>query len=219
MVANTSCRIDQDQVINLNDGIEHLSFRIMGQSYLVHFVDPLIGLHSTITRDGFEIVIKVVKAQCTTAFNLLVTKLEQRFPNHGLMNALGIIYPQYWLQLDCESTFAIHLSVIKQHYYTPKQLDASNSWVYESLSRDTLDIQSSLFKMTMKTQASKVMEKPKDKNPIIKLWFQLTTNSLLVVHLSRFMKLIELAIVQVIGIIENERTFSILTFMKLKLWN
>ncbi len=73
--------------------------------------------------------------------------------------------------------------------------------------------------MTMKTQASKVMEKPKDKNPIIKLWFQLTTNSLLVVHLSRFMKLIELAIVQVIGIIENERTFSILTFMKLKLWN
>jgi hypothetical protein len=33
------------------------------------------------------------------------------------------------------------------------------------------------------------------------------------------MKLVELAIVQVIGIIENEKTFSILTFMKFKLWN
>ncbi len=116
VVANTSCRIDQDQVINLNDGIKHLSVHIMGQSHLVHSVDPLIGFHFAITRDGFEITIKVVKTQCTTIFDLLVTKLEQRFPNHELMNALGVIYPQYWLQLDCESTFTIHLNVIKQLY-------------------------------------------------------------------------------------------------------
>ncbi len=148
VVANTSCRINQDQVINLNDGIEHLSSHIMGQSHLIHYVNPLIGLHSRITRDGFEVVIKVVKAQCTTTFDLLVIELEQRFPNHELVNAFGVIYPQYQLQANCESTFAIHQNVIKQHYYTPKQLDASNSWVYESLSRETLDIQSSLFKMT-----------------------------------------------------------------------
>ncbi len=49
--------------------------------------------------------------------------------------------------------------------------------------------------MTMKTQASKAMEKPKDENPIIKLWCQLATNSLLVIHLYGFMKLVELAIV------------------------
>jgi hypothetical protein len=74
------------------------------------------------------------------------------------MNALGVIYPQYWLQLDCESTFAIHLNMIEQHYCTPKQLDAFNSWVYESLSRETLDIQSSFFKTTKQTQTSKAME-------------------------------------------------------------
>jgi hypothetical protein len=33
------------------------------------------------------------------------------------------------------------------------------------------------------------------------------------------MKLIELAIVQVIGNLEDEKTFSILFFMKSKLWN
>jgi hypothetical protein len=63
------------------------------------------------------------------------------------------------------------------------------------------------------------MEKLKDENPITKLWCHLTTNSLLVVHIFGFMKLVELAIVQIIGIIEDERTFSILTFIKFKLWN
>jgi len=33
------------------------------------------------------------------------------------------------------------------------------------------------------------------------------------------MKLVELAIIQIIDNIEDERTFSILTFMKSKLWN
>jgi hypothetical protein len=109
--------------------------------------------------------------------------------------------------------------VIKQHYCTPKQLDAFGSWVYESLSRETLDLQSSLFKMTIKTQASKAMEEFKDENLVIKLWRQFATNSLLVVHLSKFMKLVELAIVQIINNIQDERTFSSLTFMKFKFWN
>ncbi len=33
-----------------------------------------------------------MKAHCTIACDLLVIELERRFPNHELMNALGIIY-------------------------------------------------------------------------------------------------------------------------------
>jgi hypothetical protein len=66
---------------------------------------------------------------------------------------------------------------------------------------------------------SKAMEKPKDENLVTKLWCQLATNSLLIVHLSEFMKLVELAIVQIIGNIEDERIFSTFTFMKSKFWN
>ncbi len=73
--------------------------------------------------------------------------------------------------------------------------------------------------MTIKTQASKAMEEFKDENLVIKLWRQFATNSLLVVHLSKFMKLVELAIVQIINNIQDERTFSSLTFMKFKFWN
>jgi len=41
----------------------------------------------------------------------------------------------------------------------------------------------------MKTQASKAMEKLRDENIVIKLWCQFATNNLLVVHLSKLMKL------------------------------
>jgi hypothetical protein len=60
---------------------------------------------------------------------------------------------------------------------------------------------------------------PKGENSLTKLWCQLAINNMLVVYPSKFMRLGELAIVQVIGSLEDERTFSTLSFMKSKLWN
>jgi hypothetical protein len=40
-------------------------------------------------------------------------ELEIRFPTHGVMNAFGFLYPQYWLQLDCDASFTNHLQVLK----------------------------------------------------------------------------------------------------------
>lgn len=94
---------------NLNDGTKHLTFYIMEQSHMVHFVNPLIVFQFPITHDA---TIIIVKAQCITKSNLLLTKLKCKFLNHELMNALRIIYSQYWLQLDHESTFVAQLSLI-----------------------------------------------------------------------------------------------------------
>jgi hypothetical protein len=33
-----------------------------------------------------------------------------------LMDALGVIYPQYWLQKDAETSFPQHLNIIKAQY-------------------------------------------------------------------------------------------------------
>jgi len=63
------------------------------------------------------------------------------------------------------------------------------------------------------------MTKPRDENLVIKLWHQLTTNNLFIQHLSKFMQFVGLTIVQVIGSVEDERTFSTLTFMKSTLQN
>jgi len=36
------------------------------------------------------------------------------------MNALGIVYPQYWLQPDCDASFANLLQVFKATFYYGK---------------------------------------------------------------------------------------------------
>jgi hypothetical protein len=71
----------------------------------------------------------------------------------------------------------------------------------------------------MKNHISKAMAEPRDENLMTKLWCQLVTNNLLVQHFSKFMQLVELAVIQVINNVDDERTFSTLTFMKSKLRN
>jgi hypothetical protein len=69
----------------------------------------------------------------------------------------------------------------------------------------------------VKIQARKVMENPKDENPIIQSWHQFGTNNLLLVHHFEFMNLSQLTIFQIIGIVEDEKTFVTFTFMMSKL--
>ncbi len=59
----------------------------------------------------------------------------------------------------------------------------------------------------MKSQVFKVMEKPRDENPVTKLWHQLVTNNLSIHRLSEFMRLVKLTIIQVINNVENEKPF------------
>jgi hypothetical protein len=63
------------------------------------------------------------------------------------------------------------------------------------------------------------MAEPFDMNPIIKLWMIITNNSLLCQHLNEYMKLTKIRIISMFGLVENERIFSILAFIKNKLCN
>jgi hypothetical protein len=61
----------------------------------------------------------------------------------------------------------------------------------------------------MKIQTPKVMEEPRDDNLVIKLWHQLVTNNLLVVHFFEFMKLVQMVnVVQIVSNVKDEITFS-----------
>jgi hypothetical protein len=46
------------------------------------------------------------------AGKVLVQDLEIRFLAHGVMNVLGIVYPQFRVQSECDATFVKHLQVI-----------------------------------------------------------------------------------------------------------
>jgi len=82
-----------------------------------------------------------------------------------------------------------------------------------------LSLQMSLFKLTMKSHAQGAMEEPRDQNPLTKVWVRIGQNALMLNRLSEFIKVAEIAICAVLGSVEDERTFSTLSFMKSKLRN
>jgi hypothetical protein len=64
-----------------------------------------------------------------------------------------------------------------------------------------------------------VMQKPHHVNPVTKLWRSINANSYLKHSLSEYLKVAEIAIVMVLGSVQDERTFSTVSFMKTKLRN
>jgi trans-aconitate methyltransferase len=63
------------------------------------------------------------------------------------------------------------------------------------------------------------MDQPMDVNLVSRLWKKLSPDALLCVQLFKFMKVAKLVVVQIMGSMEDERTFSTPTFMKTKLQN
>ena len=63
------------------------------------------------------------------------------------------------------------------------------------------------------------MSRPLEVNPFTALWHTISANSLLQFNIAEFMKLAEIACVQVLGSVEFERTFSTLSFIKNRLRN
>ncbi len=55
--------------------------------------------------------------------------------------------------------------------------------------------------------------------PIIRMWLKIQFSPLLVLKLSEYIKVVEIAMVQILGLVEDERTFDNLAFMKSKLCN
>ncbi len=64
-----------------------------------------------------------------------------------------------------------------------------------------------------------VMRESKDVNLIIHMWLKKQSSALLVQKLSEYMKVVKITMVMVLGSVEDERTFSNLTFMKSKFYN
>jgi hypothetical protein len=80
-------------------------------------------------------------------------------------------------------------------------------------------MQTTLLKQLMKEQASKVMQKHITLNPVTRLWRSIDANSFLRHSLSEWLIVAEIAIVMVLGSVEDERTFSTVSFMKNRLRN
>jgi hypothetical protein len=69
----------------------------------------------------------------TAAAEELISQLASRFPAADLMDALGIIYPQYWFEDGADSNFEKHLRVIKMHYAQSLAFSTAGMYFFPSL--------------------------------------------------------------------------------------
>lgn len=178
-----------------------------------------------VSRDDFEALVTSVKGQCRDAAEMLSLELDARFPEVELMNALGVVFPQYWLQANCEDLFPMHIKTLRAHFAVVRHVnfgtvsEPDNQQVDPLIDGKLLHLQMSLFKLTMTSHSQAAMQEPRDQNPLTKLWVRLGQNALMVNRLSEFFKLAEIAITAVLGSVADERTFSTLNFMKSKVRN
>ncbi len=109
--------------------------------------------------------------------------------------------------------------MIKATFCSPKKLADNDVWVPEVMSTSSLDIEQFMFKLAMNSSACTTMVKPINVNPLTHLWHTLSTSKLFAYSFLEYFKLVEIAMVQVIGSVEDERCFISLAFGKSKLCN
>ena len=149
-------------------------------------------------------------------------ELDRRFPQQELLDAFGIIYPQYWKQEGAEESFAHHLAVLKKFYSnarvlgagSPLQEGGTSYTAPEMLSGSNLDNQQGLFKVTMKANCHLACASTVQLNPVIHLWRNLSQSRHLQKLISEYFKLAEIGCCLVLGSVEDERCFSTLKFLK-----
>lgn len=134
---------------------------------------------------------------------------------------MGVVYPQFWAKnpIDVEENFQIHLSMLKQNLYMPCEVDDYDKVMFILLLIQNLDCQMFFFKMTMVHNVEAILREDNKLNPIVRLWQKVSTPAIFNHELFEYMKFAKIAIIQVLGSIENKCTFEKNCFMNNKLWN
>jgi hypothetical protein len=135
------------------------------------------------------------------------------------MNATGIVYPQYWVQPEVALMFPAHLQILKLHYCCRSSIEPNAKSHASLLDHVLLEQQSNFFMTTMQSNSEVAMKPPHYCNPTIQMWKRFAFSVIVKDRIFEYFKLVELIIVAILGSVENEQFFSIVSFMKSKLRN
>jgi hypothetical protein len=93
-----------------------------------------------VTKNVFNQAINKVKNESEGVARDLILKLECCFPQHAVMTALGVIYPQFWATngLEVEENFHIHLNVLKATFCLPCKVSENGKLLCPLLSNQNL---------------------------------------------------------------------------------
>ncbi len=112
-------------------------------------------------------------------------ELNWHFPSEELMNALGVVYPPYWVIANFGASFPLHLEVIMSFYCVPQRTFNSKLLVVTPLDKLKLESQVSLFKTTMIHNASKILKKDGKKcNHLKHMWLLISSSKVLTLGIS-----------------------------------
>jgi hypothetical protein len=56
---------------------------------------------------------------------MMVMELQSRFPPSEVMDALSIVYPQFWIEPGHEDKLTCHMNTLKAKFCVPKQISST----------------------------------------------------------------------------------------------
>ena len=125
---------------------------------------------------------------------MMVMELESRFPPSEVMDALSIVYPQFWLEPGHEDKLTGYMNTLKQTYAHTKDTRPA------VLSAMALDRQLHWFVVAMANNSPHAMRAMDTHiHPLTKLWRALAQSAPLKGMFPEFFKLAEIAMIQVRG--------------------
>jgi hypothetical protein len=95
------------------------------------------------------------------------------------MDAFGMVYPQYWLDLEYKANF-VHLVAMEKKRYSKQLFVNKSKPILELdliLSLVALNMQANLFKLIMWSNATTMLQKPFQINPMTRMWQMIDDNS------------------------------------------
>ena len=97
---------------------------------------------------------------CTEVAEGLIEELDICFPVNHVLDSLGIVFPQYWLQENVDKSFGAHLAILKGAFCEPKfvvDIKGDAVWISTLLSATTLDEQMAMFKMAIESNSKPML--------------------------------------------------------------
>jgi hypothetical protein len=132
---------------------------------------------------------------------MMVMELQSRFPPSEVMDALSIVYPQFWIELGYEDKLTCHMNTLKATFCVPKKIYSTPLQDETSpalLDATALDRQLHWFGVAMVNNSEHAM-RALDLNvhPIMKVWRNFAQSGPLRGMFPEFFKLAEIAMIQV----------------------
>jgi hypothetical protein len=199
-----------------------LCMEVRGYMVPFHYIDKTrrTTKERPVSRDLFDNVVISVRRNLIEIAKSLSSEIRERFPRDELLEAMSVVYPEYWNNLKCQPTlkrdFVAKLNTLVDHFC--KKVEVHGEQVEGILDQSKLFQQATRFAETMWNQF-RALENPLEYGAITRLWTILGASQYLQENISEYFKLADLCQTMILGSVEDERMFSALSFLKSKMRN